>query len=62
MDDEDEDEDLPGLPDINDSIDELDELDAAEHEGIIVDTAAVHEMVFKLRRLALQLTTIALLA
>jgi len=54
-DDEDKNEDLPGVPDLNDiddGIDKLDELDADEHEGIIADTAAVHETVTKFHHLA----------
>ena len=61
--DEDDDEGLPDVPDIDDGIDELDVLDVEAHEGIIADTAAVHETVSKLCSLAfaiVQSTTIAL--
>jgi hypothetical protein len=64
--DEDKDKILPYVPDIDDiddGINKLDELNGETHEGMIADTAAVHEMVSKLRHLSfaiVQSTTIAL--
>ncbi len=54
-DDNEDDEDLPLIPDIDDiedGIDELDALDAEAYKEILADTAAVREMVTKLRSLA----------
>ena len=70
LDDDDEDKDkdkilpyIPNIDDIDNSIDKLDELNEETCEGMIPDTATVHEMVSKLHHLffaIVQSTTITL--